>query len=195
MCRSPIVPLEGRDNPYNPQGDAPLPAPPSEAICKATQRSPSCSGPRPWSTRLGRRRYPGLGHLPQRSTMRLPESRTGRAPGCPTSRRTWWRQPGRWTTTGSAANSSDIDAAPGGTRTPPALLPVGSRSVAIQPDGDRPHPRLVGPLHHVQRLPGRWESHPGLVAACRTDTCLPHRILRQGAHAPLIGPVARGLAA
>ena len=28
VCRSPIVPLEGGDYPYNPQGDAPLPAPP-----------------------------------------------------------------------------------------------------------------------------------------------------------------------
>ena len=37
---------------------------------------------------------------------------------------------------------------------PPTLLPVEDGPLAVQPTGNRPHPRLVGPLHRVQRAPG-----------------------------------------
>ena len=168
----------------------PCQPPPSEGTCVATRRNPSCSGPKPWSTRLDRRRCPEAGQLPQRFPMRLPTNLMGRPSRCPMSRRTQWQRPGKWTTTSSAPNSLDTDATPGGTPTLPTLLPVEDGPLAVQPPGDRPRPGLVGPAHRVQRAPGRWRGHQSPVAARRKDACLPPRDLRQGAHAPLPGPLA-----
>ena len=186
----------GRCGPLQPSRRcAPASPPPSEETYTATRRSPSCSGPKPWSTRLDRRRCPATGQLPHIFPTRLPTSLVGRPSRYPTSRRTQWRRLGEWTATSSAANSLGTDAAPGTTTTPPTLQPVEDGLLAVRPPGNRPHPSLVGQPHRVQRAPGRWGDHPRPVAARREDACLSPRDPRQGAHAPLPDPLARGLEA
>ena len=154
MCRCPILPPEGSEYPYNPQGDAPLPAPPiggdlhghsAEPIMLWTEAMVNPAGPLEVSGA-----WPAAPKIPY-EVAQEPDGSGLRVP---------------YVTSDAVAAAWQVDhdklcAKFLGHRrrswkdtNPPAPLPMEDRPVAVQPIGNRPHPRLVGPLHHVQWPPG-----------------------------------------
>ena len=193
-CRAPIEPLEGGKRIYNPLGGAPLPDPPiasdlqghsAEPIMLWTEAMVNPMGPPVVSGN-----WPAAPEIDYQ-TVKEPSGERFKVPYVTSDA---VPRLGRWTTASSVGSSWDTDGAPGRTPIPPALLPVENRLVAVQPARDRPHPHLVGTLHLLRRPPARQESHPRPVGAHRTEAGLPQGNLHQGAHAPLPGELARGLA-
>ena len=154
--------------------------PPSRATYRDTQRSPSCSGPRPCSTRRARPGCLAAGRQPQSSGTRPSRSPLGNSSKCPTSPRTWWRPSGRWTTPSSAESSWGTAGVPGGTPIPPHSSTCGGLA------GRRPA-RSGSPSFQ----PGRTISSPttasGLTGAPSPASGSPSRGSRPAPRGPSTG--------
>ena len=146
-CHAPILCPDGGAAVYDPQGDKPLPAPSrgghlqghsAEPIMLWTEAILNPTGP----LEIGGD-WPGCSSRLPTCPTSSPMARTPWASRSRTPLRTTWRRHGVWTTAPCVASSWATGGADGATSTPPTLLLLAHRGLAVWAAGSGPHAGLV----------------------------------------------------